>query len=245
MTIHKLFILLPHVEYMLPETKKCNRCNTIKSIEDFYIASKGTQKEHPWYICRECQKIERKEWRERNKEKVKESRKRWYKKHHDENSISKNPSCPLYLGYHISETVLSHVFKNVTRMPITNPGYDFTCSRNKKIDVKSSCICKRSVGPEYWQFTIKRNQIPDYFILLAFDNLENLNPKHIWLVPSKLINSKLIIYIGNTNKSIRKWSKYELPIDKTKECCSHMKKKKSLPTKKSFSQIATSRAIIL
>lgn len=212
---------------MLPATKRCNRCKTTKSIDDFHIVHKGTEKERPWYICIQCQKIEKKTWREKNKEKIREYRKKQYMQHHDENAISKNPSCPLYLGYHISETVLSHVFNNVTRMPANHPGYDFICSRNKKIDVKSSCICKRSIGPEYWQFAIKKNQTPDYFMLLAFDNLENLNPLHIWLVPSKIINTKLIVYIGNTIKSIRKWSKYEQPIEKTKECCNTLKKKKS------------------
>ena len=37
-----------------------------------------------------------------------------------------NKTCALFLGVHVAERVLSHVFKQVKRMPNGNVGYDFT-----------------------------------------------------------------------------------------------------------------------
>lgn len=91
--------------------------------------------------------------------------------------ISKNKQCGSYLGIYIAERVLSKIFKEVKCMPIHNRGYDFICNKGYKVDVKSATI-----STDGWRFTIDRNSIADYFILLAFDNRENLNPMHLWLI---------------------------------------------------------------
>ena len=54
-----------------------------------------------------------------------------------------NTACSLFLGVHVAERVLSHVFKQVKRMPNGNVGYDFTCARGRKIDVKSACVTSK------------------------------------------------------------------------------------------------------
>ena len=88
-----------------------------------------------------------------------------------------NKKCSQFLGCHVAERVLSHVFKDVQRMSNGNKGYDFICNKGFKIDVKSSCIQKNNS----YIFSIRYNNIADYFLCIAFDNRENLNPQYIFV----------------------------------------------------------------
>ena len=136
--------------------------------------------------------------------------------------MSENKDCTSYLGCHIAETVLASVFNDVTKMPYGHKGFDFICSRGKKIDVKSSCILnndKRST--DNWIFNIKRNEIPDYFLCLAFTNRDDLKPLHMWLIPCDIVCHLWSASISST--TINKWDKYALNIDNVVLCCDTMR----------------------
>jgi hypothetical protein len=130
-----------------------------------------------------------------------------------------NKNCSQYLGITCAEQVLSKVFKNVTRMPNNNRGYDFICGKGYKVDVKSSCKDKIYGS---WGFHIKQNKIPNYFALLAFDNRDDINPLHFWLIPSNLINDKVNFKISKL--SLSKWDKYKQDINKVITCCYILKR---------------------
>lgn len=136
-------------------------------------------------------------------------------------SMSENKSCPSFLGVHIAENVLSKVFKDVKKMPPCNPGYDFICKSGKKIDVKSSCIYHRVNRSDSWAFSINKNKCADYFLCLAFDNRDDLNPLHIWLIPSW----KVSMYMGTgiSESTLFKWNEYKLDIGKVLACCDSLK----------------------
>jgi len=131
--------------------------------------------------------------------------------------MGENTSCSAYLGVHVAERVLSHVFKDVEKMPRNNPGFDFICNRGKKIDVKSSCRRHHEKQADNWLFSIKRNRIADHFLCLAFNNRESLNPEHIWLIPSEDVNHLTGASITVTR--LDKWARYEQPLDKIVKCC--------------------------
>jgi hypothetical protein len=137
------------------------------------------------------------------------------------NAMLVNHTCPSYLGIHVAERALSKFFKNITRMPMNNIGYDYVCGKGFKIDVKCSCIIHGDV--DYWHFTINENQIADYFLCLAFDNREDLTPMHVWLIPGHIVNTLKGFSISNRTRSLHKWSKYERPLDKVITCCNEMK----------------------
>jgi len=126
--------------------------------------------------------------------------------------MSENKECASYLGVHIAEQMLSEVFKDVKRMPNNHPGYDFICNNDKKIDVKASCLGRGKNGKsDYWDFSIKRNGIPDYFLCIAFDDRENLNPLHLWLIPSEKVKHLSSAFIAVTR--LNKWDMYRLEIE--------------------------------
>lgn len=162
------------------------------------------------YICRDCLHFYSLEYgREQELIRMHRSKK--------SRPMGENKTCAQYLGVHIAERVLSHVFKDVKRMPYGNPGYDVICNRDKMIDIKSSCRGNHN----RWIFVFNKNQIADYFLCLAFDNRENLNPEHIWLIPAGDVNHKTGVTISMT--TLGKWSKYELPIDQVVSCCDTIK----------------------
>ena len=132
-----------------------------------------------------------------------------------------NPNCGAYLGCIVAEKVLANVFKNVQQMPNCNPKYDFICGKGFKIDVKASCGVKNY--PNSWIFGIRRNKIADYFLCLAFDNRKDLNPKHIWLIPSSVINHLSCATISRS--TLEKWTEYELmdKLDIVVSCCDTLK----------------------
>lgn len=136
--------------------------------------------------------------------------------------MSESKDCSQYLGVHIAERLLSKVFDDVTRMPYNNPGYDFICRKGYKIDVKSSVLIHERKYNK-WSFTIKHNKVADYFALLAFDNRDDLNPIHFWLVPNSVVSDKFGISISPNGRNIKKLSIYEKPIDKLEMCCNTMK----------------------
>lgn len=127
---------------------------------------------------------------------------------------SKNKECSLYLGVHVAERILSDVFEDVERMPMHNPGYDVICNKGKRVDIKSSCKQK---GQNQWAFHIARNTIADYFLCLAFDNREDLNPLHVWLIPGSELNHLTSATISES--TLHKWDEYSLDISKVKDGC--------------------------
>jgi len=129
-----------------------------------------------------------------------------------------NKECGDYLGCYIAEQVLSKIFKNVQRMPYGNHGFDIICNRDLKIDIKSSATGDKRDG---WMFTPDQNKIADYFLCVAFDNREDLNPEHLWLIPGHVINDRVTITISKS--TLHKWAKYEQPIDKAILCCNEMR----------------------
>lgn len=146
-----------------------------------------------------------------------------------------------YLGIVVAEQALSTFFDHIERMPNGTPGYDFVCGKGFKIDVKSACNYHRygKYGDkkyEYdrWQFGIGKNRSADYFLCLAFDSRETLEPCHVWLIPGNAVNHLTCICISRALKSIKKWSPYEKSLDKVITGCDSMRmqndRKKSKPS---------------
>lgn len=209
--------------------KKCKKCGEIKEHKGKGMCKKCYDKEYRIENRERILKKE-KERRKANPEYIKE----WYKanpeyqkerrKKQGKLFMNENKSCTLFLGVHVAEQVLSKVFKNVKQMPMHNPGYDFVCNKGMKVDVKSSVLHRRKNSIKSqgdWTFTINRNTTADYFLCLAFDNREDLNPMHVWLIPGKDVNH--LMRTGIAKSTLSKWSKYEKDIDKVINCCDNMK----------------------
>lgn len=165
------------------------------------------------YVCQSCK---RKHYIDHNEHIRKLHREREYRSGR-QRPMSENRKCSSFLGVHVAERVLSHIFKNVQKMPYGNPGFDFRCSRDYLVDVKASCRRHHKTGADNWIFQVKKNQTADYFLCLAFDNRDSLNPEHIWLIPAAEINDRIGIGISETRTD--KWDKYALDIDRVSVCC--------------------------
>ncbi len=103
-------------------------------------------------------------------------------------------------------------------MPPNNHGFDFYCGKVHKVDVKSSANGDKN---DSWSFGIRKNAIADYFLCIAFDNRDDLNPEHLWLIPGNDVNH--LVHLGISKSTISKWSQYEQPLDKVLACCNKMK----------------------
>ena len=196
------------------------------------------RKENP-----EKAKVAHERWRKANPEKVKAARRRWRKENPEKVKVqnerdSRNQGhrpfnrykdCTQYLnqylGVRVAEQVLIPMFKDVERMPYSNPGFNFICNHEKKIGVKSSCIAKDG----NWHFCFNRNTIPDYFFCLAFDNRENLTPLHAWLIPGEKVNHLTGTAINSS--TIHKWDAYRLDVAKITTCCDAIRTESMQETK--------------
>jgi len=136
--------------------------------------------------------------------------------------MSENKECASYLGVAVAERLIEHLFKDVVKMPYGNSGYDFICAKDKKIDVKSACITMRQNNKNpRWKFYFHKNQIADYFLLLAFNNRKDLEPQHQWLIPGGVLNYLMTTTISPS--TIHKWDEYQQPIDDAQICCNTMR----------------------
>ena len=193
-------------------THNCRVCGVELTDENWYPSLQKMNSR----ICKKCDTNKTKQWRKANPEKT---RVQWTRHHRNQGHqpMNKNKACSQYLGVFVAERVLSHVFKNVIRMPNGNRGYDFICNKGYMIDVKSSCLNKDGK----WRFKIKHNIIANYFLCLAFDNREDLNPLHVWLISGEKLNHLMLTSIQPS--TIHKWDEYRLDIGKVISCCNVMK----------------------
>jgi hypothetical protein len=194
--------------------KTCNRCGVELIVGDNWYEC---QKKCYNYICNQCTTIKTGKNRRKNVERY-----RGYVRAHAYRNgakpMSENKTCSQFLGIHVAERVLAQMFNDVEVMPHGHPGYDFICNKGKKIDVKASCL---NMSEHRWRYCIKRNTCADYFLCLAFDNRDDLNPLHIWLIPGDVINS--YTHVSISTKVIDKWDDYKIPLYRLKEQCDAMR----------------------
>lgn len=181
--------------------KHCNGCNRDLSEGDYY--KRGDGKSGLRSMCKTCCCKRAVPWSNQRK-------RQWWYENRNGAPMNKNKSCASYLGIYIAETAMLNVFDTMQRMPNNTPGYDYICGKGYKIDVKSSILFNHGNGR--WSFSINRNAIADYFLCLAFDSRESLEPLHVWLIPAERINKKKNITISLTN--IKKWGEYEMSSTK-------------------------------
>jgi len=198
----------------MPRNPICRRCGVELNDENWHPSNRKKRD----CICKECKCEQHRRWYQINHDNAKAINTRVRRKQ-GERPYNENKECASYLGVHIAERVLSYVFKDVEKMPYGNPGFDFICSRDKRIDVKSSCLHKDSG----WKFHIRRNTTPDYFLCLAFDNREDLNPLYAWLIPGNVVNHLTSTSISPN--TVSRWSEYALDISKISDCCVTMRAK--------------------
>ena len=188
--------------------KTCRICDAELNDENWYPSCRKSRQ----YICKECNNKQRCAIAKANPEKTRANHIKFDRKH-GVRPFNENRGCSSFLGIHIAERVLSHVFKDVQVMPMNNPGYDIICNRDKRIDIKSACLQKSGE----WYFNINHNTTADYFLCLAFDNLEDLNPIHAWLIPGSKINHRRSTSIRQS--TIHKWDAHIMDISKISACC--------------------------
>lgn len=193
-------------------TKCCRKCGDELGDENW----SPSKHKYGDYICKECDNELSRKWKEANPEKQKAASTRYHRKE-GHLPMSENKKCSLWLGVWIAERVLRHFFKDVQQMPNGNPGFDFICNKGMKVDSKSSCQNKDG----RWKFNINHNTVADYFLCIAFDDRENLNPLHVWLIPGDVLNDLKTMGISPSN--VHKWSEYEKDITGVSLCCDELK----------------------
>ena len=132
--------------------------------------------------------------------------------------MSENKTCAQYLGITVAERLVHEYFDDPIHMPNGHQGYDFICKNGFKIDVKSSCIQKPHNN---WLFHINKNTIADYFLCIAFDNRTDLNVKHVWKFPGRVVNHR--VTISSVPSNISKWAKFEQSSESIRHCCDVLK----------------------
>lgn len=232
--------------------KHCNGCDEDKELSEFNFNKSGKRIGKPLSQCKNCLNLKSSIWYKVNIKKAKATRSAWQKSNPDKIKLandtwhnanrekvrksgressyrhgakpaSENKSCATYLGCVIAETVLSHEFPGFKRMPNGNPGYDYVCPKGYKIDVKSGCKQCYNYVTDSWYFSINKNKAPSFFLCIAWDNRESLNPAHLWLIPGWLVNEKTGFRITDSPKVLARWSQYERPLENVLECCSKLR----------------------
>lgn len=190
--------------------KKCPVCNEIKKISEFRVYKSGRNKGNQFSYCKKCQSAEA-------------ARLAYAKGKRKPMSLARYSGS--YLGVYVAERALSKFFNNIEKMPYGNPGYDFVCSKGFKIDVKSSCLHHKKGERPFWAFRVDRNTVADYFLCLAFDDRDKLEPQHVWLIPGNDVNSKLSVIVRNTDAGLLKFGLYERPLGPVESCCNVLREK--------------------
>ena len=145
----------------------------------------------------------------------------WRHDHGVQSPMEENKECAHHLGTVIAERqygrmIIPEIFGGIEReMPYGNPKYDFIATNGIKIDVKSCCI-RENKGWYGWEPHVRFNEVTDHFLILAFDNREDLNLVHVWLIGRNEIirecefHLRDSIKITDKSKSLQEFQRYEL-----------------------------------
>ena len=209
------------------ETKYCNKCGKVLTDDNWYSSSRKKGD----YICKKCHNKQMRLRYKKNPDKVRAYNVRWRKANPEKSKassirarrkrgvlpMSENKDSGVYLGIYVNERLIRYHFKEIEVMPHNYPGYDFICNKNMKIDAKSSCLNKNG----QWKFHIKRNTEADYFLCVAYDNIDDLNIMHVWMIPGEKVNHLKGLTISSS--TVHKWDKYIYDIEGFSSCCNAMK----------------------
>jgi len=196
---------------------KCKNCGIQLIVNENWHVSRASKYD---YRCNRCHGNHNKNYYKEHSSRLKKLCR--YKNYvHGGKSMSENKQCSSYLGVHVAERVLARTFKDVEVMPYGHKGYDFICNKGMKIDVKAACIFRKSSKGCSWLFKLKRNKIADYFLCIAFDNRENLNPLYLWLLPAHKFNHLTSTTISTS--TISKWDDYVIDVSMVTKTCENIK----------------------
>jgi hypothetical protein len=214
------------------ELKLCPECDTLKPLSKYGIHKSGPNIGKLLSRCKKCNTLASQAYYHTHREKCLEVAKK-LRYANGVKPMSENKSCPSYLGVVVAEKALSRFFDHIIRMPINNPDYDFICGQGFKIDVKSACLSYPKSGfnkngsvktyNPYWMYLLKKNPVAQFFLLIAFNDREDLEPLHVWLIPAHIINMKTGLTITNTPKVLAKWLIYEKPLTNVISCCDQLR----------------------
>lgn len=116
--------------------------------------------------------------------------------------MDENPECSHYFGTFVEREYVMSVFEDVKifeypkdewgRRVDTHKPYDWICKNGYKVKHAASCIrtdnyhTYRDGTPiPYFNFSIKRNEEVDYWMLSAWDNRDSLVPMFVWMIKGK------------------------------------------------------------
>lgn len=164
--------------------------------------------------------------------------------------LSENKGCESYFGVYIVEHVLNKflptIFDYVEYMKYGNRGFDFICKDPKQefIDRYPQLKLKREIeykiqstarcldfGTDHSHFPIMYNDIPEYFIFSSWDNRDNLNLLHVWMIhKNEIVRGRKFwrraaINITNRPRYLTEFNRYELinELDKLQETIKELK----------------------
>lgn len=175
-----------------------------------------------------------------------------------------NEYCTSYFGVYIGEQQLYKeylltIFEYVERKDYGNPGYDFLCKyprqefidrypqfklekeKEYKVQLGLRCLYYPKDKSPFWNFFVRHNDIPDFFLYSGWDNRKSLQPIYHWF-----FHKDEMIRYGNSYSTrekfwkresftitynteyIKRFKKDELPIDKLKELYDRIKKEEDI-----------------
>ena len=107
--------------------QRSHREASLKRSHDYYLNHR--EESNQYYIDHREEILEKKrQERLADPEKVRDKAKQNSRKHGIK-AFDENKDCSSYFGVYIVEGILSKIFKNVEKMPMTNPGFDFLCNK--------------------------------------------------------------------------------------------------------------------
>lgn len=129
-----------------------------------------------------------------------------------------NENCPTYLGV-FTENLMIYRYPGAKKMRYGNPGFDYLWNEIK-IDVKGKCITLRPGKLPGFTFPIRYNDIPDKFVLVGYENRDNLNPIYAW----EFDRDEIVRYrIGDRYILKDFWERHTFTISYTPEGLSEFK----------------------
>ena len=149
--------------------------------------------------------------------------------------IKENRMDKRFIGVYIAENGVAKIYEESKRMPYNNPGYDIICPRGYKIDVKATVLNQHNM----FGFGIKKNKVADYFALVGFNNIIELEPLRMWIIRNdEYVNKHKIselsrFVIPNERLYIEKYQKYEKfdKLDMLKNVCKEFDAKNKIEIK--------------